>query len=227
MQSRFTTNHHAWKVTPAEAREIQLALQTQVVTEDQIGPVRFIAGLDVGYEGESTTRALAAVLNFPDLELNQYAIARCESSFPYLAGLRSFRETPVILAALEESKEIPDLLLCNGHGVAHPRRFGIACHVGVLSGVPTIGVAKTTLVGVHESIPRERGRWVPLVDKDEVVGAALRTRAEVKPLFVSIGHKISLRTAIEYVMRSVTRFRQPEPIRWAHRLASSASGRLS
>jgi deoxyribonuclease V len=132
----------------------------------------------------------------------------------------SFREAPAALEALQSLRRLPDLLLCDGQGLAHPRRFGLACHIGVLSQTPSIGVAKTLLTGVHEPVASERGSWQPLLDDGEVVGAAVRTAAAVKPIFVSVGHRVSLTTAIEYVLRCTRRYRLPETTRWAHRIAS-------
>jgi deoxyribonuclease V len=212
---------HSWNVTPEQAREIQQQLRAQVVSADELGPVRFVAGIDVAFEeNNSVARAAVAALRFPELELCESAVVRHPVGFPYIAGLLSFREAPAALEALQTLRHLPDLLLCDGQGLAHPRRFGLACHIGVLSQTPSIGVAKTPLTGVHEAVPAERGSWRPLLDDGEVVGAALRTAAGVKPLFVSIGHRISLATAIEYVLRCAPRYRLPETTRWAHRIAS-------
>nr|VFK52629.1 MAG: Endonuclease V [Candidatus Kentron sp. TUN] len=216
---------HAWNVVPAEAREIQQQLRAQVITHDEFGRTRYVAGIDVGFEQNNTvTRAAVAVLTFPAMELCQQAVVRRSTSFPYIPGLLSFREIPAVLDALEKLSTVPDILLCDGQGIAHPRRFGIASHLGVLTGLPSIGVAKSRLFGTHASIPEEKGQWVPLSAGDnknsEVIGAVLRTRVRVKPLYISIGHKICLETAIAYVMRCITRYRLPETTRWAHRLAS-------
>ena len=140
--------------------------------------------------------------------------------FPYIPGLLSFRELPAVLDALERLREPPDLLLCDGQGIAHPRRFGIACHLGLLVDIPSIGVAKSRLCGTHEEPPNQRGAWTPLWAKGEIIGAALRTRIGVRPLYVSPGHRTSLETAIACVMRCCTRYRLPETTRYAHRLAS-------
>ena len=137
-----------------------------------------------------------------------------------MPGYLSFRETPAALETLSKLRVKPDLLLCDGHGLAHPRRFGLASHLGVLADLPTIGVAKCLLVGTHDELSPERGRWVPLRDDGEVIGAVLRTRARVSPVYVSIGHRISLETAIEYVLGCAPRFRLPEPTRRADRVAS-------
>lgn len=166
------------------------------------------------------TRAAVAVLSFPELTVIDRSVARLPTTFPYVPGLLSFREIPAILAALETLSVLPDLLLVDGQGYAHPRRLGIACHLGVLTDLPTIGVGKTRLVGTHDEPPPERGGWVPLRDAGETIGAVLRTRERVKPIFVSAGHRMSLESAIVWVMRCTTRYRLPETTRHAHMLAS-------
>lgn len=212
---------HSWQVSPAEARAIQEELRTQVLLEDAVGPVRRIAGVDVGFEeGGKITRAAVVVLQFPELSLLEQAIARLPTSFPYVPGLLSFREMPAVLAALEQLERLPDLLLCDGQGIAHPRRLGIASHLGVVTGLPAIGVAKKRLLGEHAPVPEAKGEWTPLRHAGECVGAVLRTRVGVKPLYISSGHKVALSTAVDYVMRCVTRYRLPETTRLADRLAS-------
>lgn len=216
---------HRWDLTPKEAIALQKELSARVVLEDRLGGrVRLVAGVDVGFEQRNTvTRAAVAVLGYPSLEPVERAIARQPTRFPYVPGLLSFREVPAVLEAFAALKERPQLLLCDGQGIAHPRRLGIASHLGLLLDVPSIGVAKTRLVGEHPPVPDERGAWVPLVDRGETVGAVLRTRQGVKPLFISPGHRICLKTAIDYVMGCLTRYRLPETTRWAHRLASGPS----
>lgn len=210
-----------WNLSPAEAVALQRELAPQVLREDRLGEVRRVAGIDVGFEaGGQVTRAAVAVLDFPSLALVEQAVARLPTSFPYIPGLLSFREAPAVLAALVRLATPPDLILYDGQGLAHPRRFGIACHVGLLSRIPTIGVAKTRLTGTFEPPRAERGVWSPLEDKHEVIGAVLRTRAGVSPLFVSIGWGVSLPTAIEWVLACAPKFRLPETTRQAHRLAS-------
>lgn len=148
-------------------------------------------------------------------------IVRQPTRFPYVPGLLSFREVPAILEALAGLQRLPDLLLCDGHGYAHPRRMGVACHIGLATGLPTIGVGKTRLVGEHEPVPAERGGWSALRDRDETIGAVLRTRNRVAPVYVSPGHRIDLPTAVQQVMACLNRYRLPEPIRAADRLASA------
>lgn len=212
---------HPWNLTPAEAIALQRALRGRIMTEDRLGPVQRVAGVDVGFEDQgAVTRAAVAVLSYPQLALLETAVARRPTGFPYLPGLLSFREIPAVLDALEKLVTLPDLLLCDGQGIAHPRRLGIATHLGLLMDIPTIGVAKTRLWGTHGKVPEERGSWTPLWDKDEMIGAVLRTRVGVKPLFISPGHRISLATAIDVVLGCTTRYRLPETTRHAHRLAS-------
>ncbi len=177
--------------------------------------------MDIGFENDgATTRAAVALLRFPELTLHEYAISRRPTTFPYVPGLLSFREVPAALDALAKLAETPDLLLCDGQGYAHPRRFGLACHLGLLSGLPAIGVAKTLLTGRHDPVPDEQGAWQPLTDRGEVIGAVLRTRPRTKPIYISVGHRISLASAIDYTLRCTRSYRLPETTRWAHRLAS-------
>jgi deoxyribonuclease V len=215
---------HDWVLTVEEATEIQQQLRQEVITIDQLGAVQYVAGVDVGFEAEgSITRAAIAVLSFPDLQLQEQTLARRPTEFPYVPGYLSFREVPAVLDALEKVKIIPDLLLCDGQGIAHPRRFGIASHLGLIVDIPAIGVGKSLLVGKHDAVPDERGCWVPLIHKGETIGVVLRTRPRTKPLYISIGHKVSLPTAIDYVMRCTTKYRLPETTRFAHKLASDKS----
>ncbi len=217
----FKAPAHRWDVTPAEAVAIQNRLRECVITTDELGAIRTVAGVDVGFEaGNTVTRAAIAVLNYHDLSLIEGCIARVPTTFPYVPGLLSFRELPAVLKALAALSAPPDLVVCDGQGYAHPRRLGIACHLGVYTGLATIGVAKKRLVGQHDEVPDERGAWRTLVDRDEAIGAVLRTRAGVKPVYVSVGHRLSLARALECVMHLLTRYRLPEPTRWAHRLAS-------
>jgi deoxyribonuclease V len=210
-----------WNLTPTEAIALQRALAPLVLCEDCLGPVRRVAGVDIGFEaGGAVTRAAVAVLDFPSLALVEQTLARLPTTFPYVPGLLSFREAPAALAALAQLVPPPDLILYDGQGRAHPRRLGIAAHVGLLSRIPTIGVAKTRLTGNFEAPGMERGAWSPLEDRGEVIGAVLRTRAGVSPLFVSTGWGVSLPTAIEWVLACAPRFRLPETTRQAHRLAS-------
>ena len=213
---------HPWPVTVAEARAVQEELRSSVVREGDLGDVTRVAGADVGFEdGGLVTRAAVAVLTFPELELQDQAVVRHKTTFPYVPGYLSFREIPSILEAMGALADSPDLVLCDGQGYAHPRRFGLACHLGVLLDIPTIGVAKSRLVGTYDEPGSDKGDWTPLVDGGETVGAVLRTRPRVKPVFVSTGHRLSLETAVAMTLRCTTQYRLPETTRWAHRLASN------
>jgi len=213
---------HSWALSPKDAVILQRELSAHVLSEDAfLLPLRTVAGVDVGFEaGGKVTRAAVAVLSFPEACLLDEAVVRRPTAFPYVPGLLSFREAPAILDALDRLRELPDLVLVDGQGYAHPRRFGIACHLGVMTDLPTIGVGKTRLVGQFSEVPDRRGEWSSLNDEGEIVGAVLRTRQAVKPVFVSVGHRISLETAIQFVLRCCLRYRLPEAIRQAHRLAS-------
>jgi deoxyribonuclease V len=203
-----------WPRSAAEAQLLQERLRGQVATEDQLGVVQRVAGVDAHYSVNSVWAAVA-VMTFPDLGLVESALIHRPLAFAYVPGLLSFREAPPILEVLHWLSEKPDLLLVDGQGLAHPRRFGLACHLGVLSDVPTIGIAKSRLVGTYQEPGIERGAWSKLIDRGETVGAVLRTRSAVRPMFVSIGHRVNLKTAIDFVLRCTGHFRLPEPIRAA------------
>lgn len=215
--------HHAhrWDVTPAEAIALQRHLRHEVVAVDGFAHVRAVAGVDVGFEARGAiARAAVAVLSFPELALQEFAVARRPTVFPYIPGLLSFREAPAVLDALRQLRRLPDLLLYDGQGLAHPRRFGIACHLGVLTDLPVVGVAKSRLLGTHAPLADDKGARQLLCDKEEVIGTVLRTRRGVRPLYISIGHRVSLESAVDFVLRCVTRYRLPETTRAAHKLAS-------
>jgi deoxyribonuclease V len=213
---------HEWDLSPSGAVELQKQLAAEVVTQDRFaGPVMTVAGLDLGHDAKTNmSRSIVAVLNFPELELVESAEAVLPTVFPYVPGLLSFRETPVAIKALEKLNTAPDLLMVDGQGFAHPRRFGVACHVGVLADVPTIGVAKSILVGKHEDPGNERGSRADLIHRGESIGVVLRTKDNVRPLFISVGHRIRLETSVEFTLRCVTKYRQPEPTRVADKMAS-------
>ncbi len=212
---------HAWNISPSEAIQLQKRLADQVIRRDEFSRINFVAGVDVGFEhNNQITRAAVVVLDYPHLQLIEHVIARRPTEFPYIPGLLSFRELPAVLDALNQLKQLPDLLLCDGQGLAHPRRFGIACHLGVITGLPALGVGKTRLTGKHGPVPEIKGEWTALMDRDETIGAVLRSRQGIKPIYISIGHKISLETSISYVMGCITRYKLPETTRLAHRFAS-------
>jgi deoxyribonuclease V len=220
--SRIATNQrlmHAWNVTHAEAVAIQNELRRHVVTEDRLGPVRTVAGVDVGFPDRHTARAAVIVLSFPGLKPLDYAVATIPVEFPYIPGLLAFREVPSVLAAVEKLRVTPDLFIFDAQGLAHPRRLGLASHAGVLLDWPSIGCAKSRLVGACVEPGSQRGDTSPLLDRDEQIGAVVRTRAGVKPVYVSIGHRTNLDTAVCFVFDCAPRYRLPETTRFAHRVA--------
>ena len=213
---------HDWNLSPREAIELQKQLAFEVIQADAFdAPVKTVAGIDLGYDAKNdTSRAVVVVLSFPELELIESAEALLPIQFPYVPGLLSFRETPVAIKALEKLRVAPDLILCDGQGLAHPRRFGIACHIGLIADVPTIGVAKSILVGRFESLDTTRGSVAPLMHKNEQIGTVLRTKDNVQPVYVSIGYRISLETAVKYVLECTPKYRLPETTRLADKMAS-------
>ena len=215
------TCEHPWNVTPAEAIEIQERLRRLVVRHNGLGGVRAVAGVDIGFRGDRA-RAAAVVFSYPALEQLQAVTAECPVEFPYVSGLLTFREGPAALAALQRLTVPWDILLCDGQGYAHPRRFGVASHLGVLLDKPSVGCAKSRLVGRHGEVGEAAGSWTELIADGEVVGAVVRTRQGVKPVYVSVGHRLDLASAVELVLRCTRNRRLPEPVRWAHRLASGA-----
>ncbi len=209
-----------WPTTEADARAMQERLRRLVVTHDDFGPLRRIAAVDAHFsENRGLTWAAAAEMDADSLELTRSVLLSRPTRFPYVPGLLSFREAPAMVEAIGLLPQPPDLLVIDGQGTAHPRRFGLACHVGVLTGLPTIGVAKSRLIGRYEDLGNERGSHSLLWHRREVVGAALRTRDGTNPLFVSPGHRVSLETCIQLVLRFAPRWRLPEPIRLADALS--------
>lgn len=219
MRPAFT---HPWDVAPAEAREIQHQLRERVVVESLRSEPEVIAGIDVSLKG-GQVRAAVVLLSYPDLMPLQATTAEMPVSFPYVPGLLAFREGPVVLSVLEKLSCRPDVLMFDAQGLAHPRRMGLATHLGVLLDTPAVGCAKSRLCGTHLVPDRHKGSWVPLLDGDEVIGAVVRTRDGVSPVFVSIGHRVDLETAISLVLNCATKYRLPEPTRWAHRVAGGGS----
>ncbi|MDQ3606093.1 MAG: deoxyribonuclease V [Gemmatimonadota bacterium] len=213
---------HGWNVSPREAREIQSRLRERLLLKPPAGfaPER-IAGADLSMErGSDRGYAGIAVLDLATLTPVEEATAIADLPFPYVPGLLSFRELPPLAAAWARLEQMPDVLIFDGQGTAHPRRFGLACHGGLLFGIPSIGCAKSLLVGRHGPLGEERGSTAELVHRGEVVGAAVRTRAGVQPVYVSPGHLMDLPTAIELVLRVSPRYREPETTRHAHRLVN-------
>jgi deoxyribonuclease V len=210
---------HAWDVSPEEATRIQERLAPAVEATPLPDDVATVAGIDVSIR-DDTAQAAVAVLRLPDLDVVDRAVHRCAVPFPYVPGLLSFRETPAVLPALEELSTTPDVLMTDSHGLAHPRRFGFACHLGVLLDWPTLGVAKSILVGTPDGdLDPEKGSRVPLVDDGETVGCVLRTRTEVNPVYVSVGHRVTLAGATALALDCSPRYKIPEPTRQAHKLS--------
>ena len=208
---------HNWQVNVAQAVEIQKTLATRVSRSGDDKPPRFIAGVDVSVHRE-TGRGTGAVvvLSYPELEIAEVRVVNDRIEFPYVPGLLSFRELPLLLPVCERLSVTPDLILVDGQGIAHPRRVGLASHLGLFLDRPTIGCAKSRLCGSHEAPGNEAGSYAELVEGDEVIGAVLRTRTGVKPLYVSIGHRIDLQMAVHWVMACCRGYRLPEPTRLAH-----------
>ncbi len=246
-KSTKVERRHAWKVTPKQAREIQESLRKWWSGEDRLPRIRWVAGLDaafvlVGSQAlkkragrwgilRDANRAIGCVVmyRYPEMEEVERASAVSPLQFPYIPGLLSFREVPVLLAALAKLKRCPDLMYCDGQGYAHPRRLGLASHLGVLLDRPTIGCAKSLLIGTHAALGEKAGSWVPLMDEEdrgECIGAALRTRDSVRPIFVSPGHRISLETAIRLTLAVSDGYRIPRPTRDADHFASETKRKL-
>ena len=216
---------HEWQLNVAEAMDLQRRLAAQVSRSSEVIAPRFIAGVDIS-AGKVPMMATGAVvvLSYPEYKVAEVKVVQGSLDFPYVPGLLSFRELPLTLAACEGLSIAPDLILVDGQGVAHPRRFGLACHLGLFLDTPTIGCAKSRLCGSHEEPGIESGSYAEVVDKGETIGVALRTRPGVKPVYVSIGHRIDLPTAIYWVLASCRGYRLPEPTRLAH---LAARGNLS
>jgi deoxyribonuclease V len=206
---------HPWVVSPREAAVIQAELRGRVEHMDRLGPVRLVAGVDVGIQA-SVARAAVVVLRYPELDLVEVSTAERQVVFPYVPGLLAFREAPAILEAWSRLRLDPDLVLFDGHGMAHPRRMGIAGHLGLLLDRPSIGCAKSRLCGVHEEPGVAVGDWTPLTEGGECLGAVVRTRPGTRPVFVSVGHRVCLKTAISLTLACCRGHRLPEPTRHAH-----------
>ncbi|XSG76509.1 deoxyribonuclease V [Herpetosiphon llansteffanensis] len=221
MQRFPNSQIHSWDLTPEQAIDLQMQLRDQVrIVDDFAQPLQTVAGVDAAFEDDgATTRAAIVTLNFPALQPIEKTLVRRPTSFPYIPGLLSFREIPAVLAALEQLQDLPDMLLCDGMGIMHPRRFGIAAHLGILTDLPTIGVGKSYLCGKHAPVPDEQGAWVPVFDAGEEIGAVVRTRAGTKPLYISPGHRVSIATAVDVVLRCTTKYRLPETTRYADQLS--------
>jgi len=208
---------HSWQVNVAQALDIQLGLAAKVSKVSEVITPRLIAGVDISApRAEGIASGAVVVLSYPELRLVETQIVNEKVNFPYIPGLLSFREAPLVLAACEKLTVNPDLILVDGQGIAHPRRMGLASHLGLFLDIPTIGCAKSRLCGSHQVPGAEPGNYAELVDNGEVIGAALRTKLGTNPLYVSIGHKIDLPTVIHWVLACCRDYRLPEPTRLAH-----------
>ncbi len=224
----MTTPLHRWDLTPKEAVALQRQLAARIDTSTPLAHCALVAGADVSYSRFSNTLyAGLVVLRVPDLTIVERQGVVFETRFPYVPGLLSFREIPALLQAYEKLKTRPDVVMLDGQGFAHPRRIGFASHFGLWIDVPTIGCAKSLLIGTHESLGADVADCVPLLDKDEVVGMAVRTRKRARPVFVSVGHRIDLESAVRLVLQTGKGYRLPEPTRQAHMLVNELrQGRL-
>lgn len=211
---------HEWNLGIEEARAKQRELAEKVVLEDQFGEIRYVAGVDMAInEISGMARAAVVLFSYPSLEILEKHVYEEPVRMAYIPGLLSFRELPALLGALEQLKQRPDLIMADGQGIAHPRRLGIATHLGLWLDMPTIGCAKSILVGKHDPVGEAVGDWSPLVYRHAVIGAALRTRLKVKPMYISPGHKINLESSIKYVLACGRGYRLPETTRQADKLS--------
>jgi deoxyribonuclease V len=212
---------HDWNLTPKEAVALQKELRDRVLATEPRTPIRTVAGADISFNRfSSTIYAAIVVLDVATLEVVEQRGVVTETRFPYVPGLLSFRESPALLEVWDALESTPDAVMIDGHGYAHPRRFGVACHFGLLVERPTVGAAKSVLVGHYDEPALEKGAWTPMLDRGEVIAAAVRTKDRVKPIFVSVGHLIDLDSAIALVLRCGKGYRQPEPTRRAHLLVN-------
>jgi deoxyribonuclease V len=215
---------HEWNLEPAAAIALQHELAQRIVLEDRLGDVHFVAGVDMAInENNGMARAAVILLTFPELEVVERHVYEEPIRMPYIPGLLSFREAPCVLGAFHKMRQQPDLVMVDGMGIAHPRRIGIASHLGLWLNIPTIGCGKSLLTGKYDkaALGEEVGSWVPLIDKKEVIGAVVRTRTRVNPMFISPGHLISVQTSIDYVLKCGRGYRLPEPTRLADKLSKN------
>ncbi len=211
--------NHAWDIGEADAISIQQQLSLQVIIKDQLTEINYIAGVDVAYAKHSDKMiATVVILDAQTLNVVESVTSEGTSQFPYIPGLFSFRELPALIEAFSKLEHTPDLVVCDGQGYAHPRRLGLACHLGVLFDVPSIGCGKTRLLGEYNEPEQQRGASAPLFDNKEVIGCVLRTQDNIKPLYISVGHRVSLETACEQVLKLTPKYRLPETTRQADQL---------
>jgi deoxyribonuclease V len=215
---------HGWQMSVAEAKQIQLELAGQVSRQSEAIKLRYIAGVDISApDSAGIARAAVVILEYPELQVMEVEIAEDKLNFPYIPGLLSFREAPLIISACRKLSINPDLMLVDGQGIAHPRRFGIASHLGLLLDIPSIGCAKSRLCGTNSAVNSRVGDYAELIDNGEIIGVALRSKVNVSPIYISIGHRIDLPTAIHLVMTCCRGYRLPEPARLAHLAAGGKS----
>ena len=221
MEPVFT---HNWNPSESEALTLQQNLAPRIIKEDKFNDVRLIAGVDVAYpKAGNKLVAAVVILDIDSLAAVETAIATDIVQFPYIPGLFSFRELPPLIKAFAKLKHTPDLVVCDGQGIAHPQRFGLACHLGVIFDLPTIGCGKTRLIGEAEQPDTKRGSIEPLIASGEVIGNVLRTQDNVNPVYVSIGHRISLTTACEWILKLTPKYRLPETTRLADQIVRKAT----
>ena len=214
---------HPWNLSQEEALALQQNLASKVIMEDECKDIRLVAGVDVAYDEKNDTLfAAVVVMDLNTLDLIETVIAQDEVHFPYIPGLFSFRELPSIAKALGQLNTTPDVIVCDGQGFAHPRRFGLACHLGVLFNIPTVGCGKTRLLGEAAEPGIKRGDYTPLIDHDQVIGYLLRTQDHTKPVYISIGHLISLPTARELILKLCPAYRLPQTTRLADQAVRKA-----
>jgi len=214
---------HKWNLSYSQAIELQKVLSGRLKSAPMPKPPKIVAGLDCAFSPDGRKIiAAAVVLKMPDFEVIETRTATQKVNFPYIPGLLSFREAPVCIAVVQRLKSVPDLFIIDGQGIAHPRRLGLAAHLGLFFEKPTIGCAKSRLTGNFEPPPLEKGTFTLLKDKQQVIGAVLRTRTNVKPVFVSVGDRCQLKEAVELTLACTTRYRLPEPTRLAHQFVSKA-----
>ncbi len=216
--------NHLWNLPVDEVLELQKRLSTKIITIDNFSKIQLVAGVDVAYKPNSDKLTAAIViLNANDFSIIESSTVTLKATFPYISGLFSFREIPPLLASFEKIKNVPDLIVCDAQGYAHPRRFGLACHLGLLMDIPTIGCAKSLMIGKYVPPGGNRGDFSNIIDKGEVIGQALRTQNNVNPVYVSIGHKISLETSAEWILKLSPKYRLPETTRLSDQLSRKAS----
>ncbi len=219
---------HEWNLNEEEARALQRELAGRIIREDQFETVQFVAGVDMAInENNNMARAAVVLMSYPELEVIERHIYEEPIRMPYVPGLLSFREAPCVLGAFHQLRQRPQLVMVDGAGIAHPRYLGIASHLGLWLDLPTIGCAKSILVGNYDAskLGEEAGSWQPLIYKGATIGATVRTRTRVNPMIISLGHRISLASSIDYVLKCARGYRLPEPTRQADKLSKDNAWR--